>query len=104
MKITPLFATEQLQSRAREHKLQPFKVKQIFFELFKNQNIHYDEMTTLSKELRSELAEEFEPLSLEITDTIETEETTKFAFRTHDGHVVEAILMFHWQSEKYRAS
>ena len=95
MKTTALFDTDQLQSRAKQHKLQPFKVKQIFFELFKNQNIHREEMTTLSKELKADLAETFTPLSLELTDTIEAEETTKFAFQTRDGHTVEAILMFH---------
>jgi len=99
--MIPLFDTEQLQFRAKDRKLQPFKVKQIFFELFKNQHIHWEEMTTLSKDLKIELAETFVPLSLEIVDTIEAEETTKFAFKTYDGHVVEAILMFHWQDEKY---
>ncbi|MDR0283191.1 MAG: hypothetical protein LBI53_08155 [Candidatus Peribacteria bacterium] len=97
--MIPLFDTGQLQSRARERKLQPFKVKQIFFELFKNQNIHWDEMTTLSKELKAGLSSTFVPLSLEVTDTIEGEETVKFAFQTWDGHVVEAVLMLHWQKE-----
>jgi 23S rRNA (adenine2503-C2)-methyltransferase len=96
-----LFDTQQLQSRAKAHQVQPFKVKQIFFELFKNQHIHWDEMTTLSKEMKAELAETFTPLSLAVTDTVEAEETTKFAFQTHDGHLVEAILMFHRQDEKY---
>ena len=99
-----LFDTECIQSRAKNRKLQPFKVKQIFFELFKNQNIHYDEMTTLSKDLRAELAGEFEVLALEVDEMIESEDTTKFAFKTYDGHVVEAVLMFHWQDEKYRSN
>ena len=99
-----LFDTERVQSRAKQHQLQPFKVKQIFFELFKNQHIHWEEMTTLSKDLKSQLAEEFQILSLEMEQTIEAEDTTKFAFKTHDGHIVEAILMFHWQDEKYSVS
>lgn len=95
MQKTPLFDTKALQSRAKSHQLPPFKVKQIFFELFKNQNIHREEMTTLSKDLKSDLSSTFSPLSLQPTDTVETPETTKFAFQTHDGHLLEAILMFH---------
>lgn len=101
MSKSVLFDTAKVESRARENKLQPFKVKQIFFEMFKNQHIYYDEMTTLSKELRTELAEEFDPLALTVDETVEADDTTKFAFKTHDGHIVEAILMFHRQDEKY---
>jgi 23S rRNA (adenine2503-C2)-methyltransferase len=96
-----LFATDQLQSRAKAHSLPPFKVKQIFFELFKNQNLHREEMTTLSKELKAELQHTFVPISLSVVETVEADATTKFAFQTADGHVIEAILMFHWQDEKY---
>jgi 23S rRNA (adenine2503-C2)-methyltransferase len=96
-----LFATEIVQSRAKQHSLPSFKVKQIFFELFKNQHIHWEEMTTLSKDLKADLAEQFVPLSLEVSETVEADATTKFAFQTHDGHLVEAILMFHRQDEKY---
>ena len=56
---------------AREIKLQPFKLKQIFFEIFKNQNIEIDQMTTLSKELREELKIKFEPLSIKLENVIE---------------------------------
>ena len=100
MSKTVLFDTDQVQSRAKARQLQPFKVKQIFFELFKNQNIHREAMTTLSKELRADLASTFVPLSLEVTDTVETEETTKFAFQTQDGQVIEAVLMFHRGEKK----
>ncbi|MDR2541482.1 MAG: hypothetical protein LBD11_07150 [Candidatus Peribacteria bacterium] len=96
-----LFDHDQLSSRAKAHALPAFKVKQIFFELFKNQHIHYDEMTTLSKDLKADLAEHFSPLSLDVTETVEADATTKFAFQTYDGYLVEAILMFHRQEEKY---
>jgi 23S rRNA (adenine2503-C2)-methyltransferase len=96
-----LFDLDHLQPRAKAHQLQPFKLKQIFFELFKNQNIHREEMSTLSKDLKADLASTFTPLSLTVQETVEADETTKFAFQTHDGHVVEAILMFHRQDEKY---
>lgn len=55
----------------KEHKLQPFKMKQIFHELFKNQNYDFAEMTTLSKDLRTDLAESFHVLSLQVEKIIE---------------------------------
>ena len=96
-----LFNEEQLNTRAKLHKLQPFKVKQILFELYKNQNTERDAMTTLSKELRSQLQSDFDLLAIELVEMVEAPDTTKFAFKTRDGHLIEAILMYHWQHEKY---
>lgn len=96
-----LFDQEKLEIRAKEHKIPQFKVKQIFFELFKNQRIEWDEMTTLSNQLKDELKSDFSVLSLKCMETVEAETTTKFAFQTEDGYTVEAIIMYHWQDEKY---
>ena len=79
-----LFDQEKLEIRAKEHKIPAFKVKQIFFELFKNQRIEWDEMTTLSNQLKDDLKEDFYPISLECIETVEAETTTKFAFQTED--------------------
>lgn len=97
-----LFDQEKLNERAKTHKLAPFKVKQTFFELFKNQNIHWEEMTTLSKDLKQQLQSDFSPLSLKIQETIVTEDTIKFAFSTHDGHLIEAVTMLHRQPPQHR--
>lgn len=96
-----LFNEGKLNERAKEKKLQPFKVKQILFEIYKNQNTEWDTMTTLSKDLRVELQSDFDLLAIELVDVVETHDTTKFAFKTRDGNVIEAILMYHWQNEKY---
>lgn len=79
-----LFNEGKLNEWAKERKLQPFKVKQIFFEMYKNQNIERDAMTTLSKDLKSELQKDFVPLVIELVETVEAEDTTKFAFKTKD--------------------
>jgi adenine C2-methylase RlmN of 23S rRNA A2503 and tRNA A37 len=79
-----LFDQEKLEIRAKEHKIPQFKVKQIFFELFKNQRIEWDEMTTLSNQLKDELKSDFSPISLKCIETVEAETTTKFAFQTED--------------------
>lgn len=91
-----IFDDEKIESYAKLHKMQPFRVKQIFHELYKNQNISRDEMTTLSKDLKAELSSEFEIINLTVEQIIENEDTTKFAFKTHDWYTIEAVLMFHW--------
>ena len=96
-----LFDQLELEKRAKDNKLPQFKVKQIFFELFKNQNIEWWEMTTLSNQLKDDLKLEFSPLSLNCIETVESDTTTKFAFQTEDWYTVEAIIMYHWQDEKY---
>lgn len=60
-----------IESFIKEHKLQPFKMKQLFHEIFKNQNYDFAEMTTLSKELRSDLTSTFHILSLQVEKVIE---------------------------------
>ncbi len=99
--MTVLFDQENLENRTKEHKIPQFKVKQIFFELFKNQRVERDEMTTLSNQLKDELKLDFSPISLKCIETVEADTTTKFAFQTKDGYTVEAILMYHRQDEKY---
>ena len=72
-----VFDDEVIASYAKEKKIQPFKVKQIFYEIYKNQNIDFDDMTTISKEMRAELAEKFKPISLEVDQIKEDKQTTK---------------------------
>ena len=96
-----LFDDDKLEVRANEHKVQKFKVKQIFFELFKNQRIERDEMSTLSNQLKNQLKSDFSIISLKCLEIVDADTTTKFAFQTEDWYTVEAILMYHWQDEKY---
>ncbi len=91
-----LFDDVELAAYAKENKLQPFKVKQILHELYKNQNLDLDTMTTLSKDLRSDLWDKFDIINLKLVTVLEDSQTTKFAFTTHDGYMIEAVLMYHW--------
>ena len=91
-----LFDELKLMKYAKDNKLQPFKVKQILHELYKNQNLDLDDMTTLSKDLRLDLSGKFDVLNLKLIKTLEDNQTTKFAFTTHDGYMIEAVLMYHW--------
>ena len=47
-----LFDEDKLHEYVKENKIQPFREKQILYELYKNQNISRDEMTTLSMDLK----------------------------------------------------
>lgn len=93
-----------LEAFTKEEKLQPFKVKQILFEIFKSQNINFDDMTTLSKELRQELNESFSVVPLKADKILEDKETTKIWFKTQDGHVIESVIIYHRQARKYRVN
>ena len=79
----------------KEKKIESFRQKQILQEIYRNQNISFEEMTTLSKGLRSVLDEEFGVLSLKLKEKLEDEETTKFAFETSDGYLIESVLIYH---------
>lgn len=93
---TSILNTTAVQAYAKAQKLQPYRVKQLFQEIFDNQQIDFDEMTTLSKDLRTQFKENFEILSLNPETIIEDEQTTKIWFTTHDNFTIEAVLMFHW--------
>jgi adenine C2-methylase RlmN of 23S rRNA A2503 and tRNA A37 len=62
---------------AKEHKLPAFKLKQIFHEIFKNQTTDIDEMTTLSKDLREQIKEQFEVIPFTPEETIESKDNIK---------------------------
>lgn len=91
-----LFDEDKLLPFFKENKIQSFRAKQLFFELYKNQNINVDDMLTLPKDVREKLKENFDTLSLKSTKTLEDGETTKFGFVTHDGHMIEAVAIYHY--------
>jgi uncharacterized protein len=96
-----LFDDQALTHYAKERKIQPFKIKQIFYEMYKNQHIDFDDMTTLSKEMRAELAQDFVPISLNATAFKEDKQTTKIWFTTHDGHLIETVIIYHRQPSQH---
>jgi len=84
-----------LQNFAKEHKLQPFRVKQIIQEIYDNQNINFEDMTTLSKDLRQKLNEQFEVISLTPETILESKDNIKVWFKTNDWFTIEAVILFH---------
>ena len=74
---TSILDTAKLQDFAKEHKLQPFRIKQMYQEIVKNQNINFADMTTLSKDLREDLDNNFSIVTLTPDKILEDHSTTK---------------------------
>ena len=91
-----IFDKEKLEQRRAEHKLQPFRIKQIFHEIFKNSVIDFQEMTALSKEIRQSLEDTFTIVPFTLKEQQESDDTTKFLFELPDGNVIESVIMFHY--------
>lgn len=71
-----------------------FRAKQVYEWLWQKQAQHFDAMTNLSKELRNKLKEDFTLPALTI-DTIQSSSdgTVKTRFKTHEGYLVEGVLI-----------
>ena len=71
-----------------------FRAKQVYEWLWQKQAHSFEAMTNLSKELRSKLAGHFVLPALQVDATQQSADgTVKSRFRTHDGHLVEGVLI-----------
>jgi len=71
-----------------------FRVSQVYEWLWQKHAQSFEAMTNLSKELRNKLSEDFSLPALTI-DTIQhsSDGTIKTRFKTHEGHLVEGVLI-----------
>jgi 23S rRNA (adenine2503-C2)-methyltransferase len=86
---------EQIQSYFEQNKIPKFRFSQLENAYFNQFATSFDEITTFPKDLREKLKSEFELASLTLAETRESQDSTKFVFRTKDGNYIEAILMKH---------
>ncbi len=71
-----------------------FRGKQVYEWLWAKRARSFEEMTSLSQNLRKTLSEHFEIRTLTIADKqVSSDGTIKYAFRLHEGHVVEGVLI-----------
>ena len=71
-----------------------FRAKQVYEWLWLKQAQDIDAMTNLSKEIRAKLKEDFSLPALTIDTTqYSADGTVKSRFKTHDGHLVEGVLI-----------
>ncbi len=71
-----------------------FRAIQAYEWLWKKNARHFDDMSNLSLELRKKLAEDFELNTIHV-DAIQTSSdgTLKSRFKTHDGHLLEGVII-----------
>ncbi len=88
------FNYDQMRELAEDFGWKPFRGHQIFQWLYRNRVFDIDEMTNLSKETRETLHQNFyiNPLQL-IRKQVSHDGTTKFLFQTHDGALLESVMM-----------
>ena len=71
-----------------------FRARQVYEWLWEKQAHHFEAMTNLSKELRQMLTDTFSLPALVVDATQYSEDgTVKSRFRTHDGNLVEGVLI-----------
>ena len=95
-----IFDTEQVENFRKEYKRQPYRIKQIYKEIFHNAVIDFNEMTTLPKDMRKILIDNFSIVPLELHERIDDAQTSKFLFKTKSGHIMESVLMYHFHTEQ----
>lgn len=71
-----------------------FRAEQVFSWLHQKRVRSFDEMTNLSKELRTKLSDNFDLLYCRPVRALRSKDgTVKFLFELHDGQVIESVLM-----------
>jgi 23S rRNA (adenine2503-C2)-methyltransferase len=85
---------EQIQELFKTMGEPAFRAKQVWEWLWQKNALSFNDMTNLSKSLRDKLSQQFSFPSLTVDMTQKSEDgTEKFRFRTHDGHMVEGVLI-----------
>lgn len=85
---------EEIKTFLVEHGEKPFRAKQIEEWLWKKAVHSFDEMTNLSAATRALLAEHFVINAVEVAEKqVSSDRTIKSSFRTHDGKIVEGVLI-----------
>ena len=70
-----------------------FRAEQIYEWIYCKKAVSFDAMTNLSKELRLKLAQIFRFPSIQLIQTQQSDETTKFLWELLDGKRVESVLI-----------
>ncbi len=99
MKKVPIrnLTFSRLQNYLEQKEQKPFRFRQLCNWLYKKYCVDFEEMTTISKKFRSELAEDFLPLSIFVEKRLQEEGAEKYLFRTLDGHSFESVVIYDQQ-------
>lgn len=89
-----LFSLDELIEEMKLIGEKPFRAKQVYEWLWVKAAHSFEEMSNLSLELRKKLQEAFFIKSLTIADRqVSDDKTIKYAFKLHDGKIVEGVLI-----------
>lgn len=73
-----------------------YRAKQIFQAIYKDNAKSYDDVSTLKKDFREQLAQVLPFPALEIVNRqVSMDDTEKYLFRLSDGNLIETVLMPH---------
>jgi len=73
----------------------PFRSTQVYEGLYKKRLNNFDDMTNISKELRTQLKETFSFYKIKLLVKQQGENVNKYLFELEDGNKIESVLMFH---------
>ncbi|ANY69800.1 23S rRNA (adenine(2503)-C(2))-methyltransferase RlmN [Paenibacillus sp. BIHB 4019] len=90
------YTLEQLQDWMKENGEPAFRAGQLYDWLYVKRVTSFEEMSNLSKSLRTKLFDQFQFVTLsEITKFESKDGTVKFLFGLHDNHAIETVIMRH---------
>jgi len=85
---------EALQERFIQMDEKSFRAKQVYEWLWKKSCVSFDEMSNISKELRTKLDEHFSINNVKINNSqFSADKTIKNSFILHDSHLIEGVLI-----------
>ncbi len=93
MHITCLNLAE-LRKLVKSFGWEPYRADQVLNWVYKRFITNFEEMTNLSKEQRNFLSANYLIHSLELVQKVEGGDSTKFLFKTEDGHLLETVLIY----------
>lgn len=82
-----------LEELIKKLNIEKYKVKQIFEGIYQGKAI--TQISTISKDLKNKLLEEYYDKSIEIIEVFEskTDETKKFLYKLNDNNIIEGVLL-----------
>jgi 23S rRNA (adenine2503-C2)-methyltransferase len=88
---------QKLKTLLEENNIPRFRYAQIENALYKNFTTDFDEIHTISKDLRTLLKENcfFQSLEVDSLQTSSNNQTTKILFKTKTGEFIESVIMRH---------
>lgn len=86
---------DELEQNIIEYGLPKFRANQIFSAIHRNRISSIDEITTLSKDLREKLSENFKLTHIKMVRVQESKisKTKKYLFQLEDGNLIETVFM-----------